>query len=156
MSKVVLCIDERGKLAGIDEKNERAYGRFRSKLAKMQPGQTLAFEFRIPRSPRFHRLHFVMLTAVFECQEVFTDNERMRKWLEVGAGHCDLMPGPGGELVAVPRSISYEALDDPEFHEVHESVKAFLRTPRAYLYLWPHLGDEGGERMVEAILAEFE
>lgn len=156
MSKVILRIDERGKLAGLDEKNERAYARFRSKLGKLQPGQTLAFEFRIPRSERFHRLHFVMLTAFFKCQEVFTDSERMRKWLEVGAGHCDFVPGPAGDLVALPRSISYESLDDAEFHEVHESVKAFLRMPHAYRFLWPHLDDERGEGMVESILSEFE
>ncbi|APR40012.1 DUF1367 family protein [Paraburkholderia sp. SOS3] len=156
MSKVVLRIDERGKLAGVDERNDRAYGRFRKKLAELQPGQTLAFEFRIPRSPKFHRLHFVMLNAIFTCQEVFTDNERMRKWLEVGAGHFDFVPGPGGDLIALPRSIAYEALDDAEFHDVHESVKAFLRTPHAYRYLWPHLNDERGEIMVEAILNEFE
>lgn len=156
MSKVILRIDERGKLAGLDEKNERAYARFRSKLGKLRPGQTLSFEFRIPRSERFHRLHFVMLTAFFKCQEVFTDPERMRKWLEVGAGHVDFVPGPAGELVALPRSISYEALDDAEFHEVHESVKAFLRTPQAYRFLWPHLNEERGEQMVESILCEFE
>ena len=156
MSKVILRIDERGKLAGLDEKNERAYARFRNKLAGLQPGQTLAFEFKIPRSPRFHKLHFVMLAAFFKCQEVFNDTERMRKWLEVGAGHCDFVPGPGGDLVALPRSISYEALDDAEFHEVHESVKAFLRTPHAYRFLWPHLDDARGEEMVEAILNEFE
>lgn len=156
MSKVILHINECGKLAGLDERNERAYARFRNKIGKLRPGQTLSFEFRIPRSERFHRLHFVMLTAFFKCQEVFTDSERMRKWLEVGAGHCDFVPGPDGELVALPRSIAYEALDDAEFHEVHESVKAFLRTPHAYRYLWPHLDDERGEEMVESILCEFE
>lgn len=156
MSKVILHLDEKGKLAGVDEKNERAYARFRSKLGQLQPGQTLAFEFKIPRSPRFHKFHFAMLGAIFSCQEVFDDNERLRKWLEVGAGHVDFMPGPGGELVAMPRSIAYEALDDTEFREVHDSVKAFLRTPQAYNYLWPHLSDERGETMVEAILNEFE
>lgn len=156
MSKVILRIDESGKLAGFDEKNERAYSRFRKQIAELQPGQTLTFEFRIPRSARMHRFHFAMLKAFFDCQEVFTDAERMRKWLEVGAGHCEFVPGPRGDLVALPKSIAYEALDDAEFREVHESVKAFLRTEHAYRYLWPHLDDARGESMVEAILCEFE
>lgn len=156
VSKVVLHLDPRGKLAGIDEKNERAYSRFRTRIEKLRPGETLSFEFRIPRSPRFHRLHFAMLHAIFECQEVYDDPEHMRKWLEVGAGHCDILPGPNGTPVAIPRSIAYEALDDTEFHGVHESIKAFLRSPRAYRYLWPHLTDERGETMAEAILTEFE
>jgi hypothetical protein len=156
VSKVILCIDERGKLAGIDDKNDRAYGRFRKKLENLRPGDTLAFDFKIPRSPKFHRLHFVMLGAFFATQEVFDEDERMRKWMEVGAGHVDFMPGPDGQLVALPKSISYESLDDEEFHAVHESVKAFMRSPQAYRYLWPHLNDEGREAMVEAVLTEFE
>lgn len=156
MSKVILRLDERGKLTGLTDKDTRAYGRFRKKLENLRPGETLAFDFKIPRSPRFHKLHFVMLRAFFETQEVFDDEERMRKWLEVGAGHCDFVPGPHGNLIAIPLSISYEALDDVEFHRVHESVKAYLRSPHAYRYLWPHLNDEGRERMVEAVLQEFE
>ncbi|CAG4889418.1 DUF1367 family protein [Paraburkholderia gardini] len=156
MSKVILHIDDRGKLTGIDEKNERAYGRFRAKLEKLRPGDTLSFDFRIPRSPKFHRLHFAMMGAFFATQEVFDDRERMRKWIEVGAGHVEFMPGPDGSLVALPKSIAYEALDDVEFHDIHEGVKAFIRSPQAYRYLWPHLNDEGREQMVEAVLVEFE
>ena len=156
MSKVILKLDETGKLSGIDDKHERAYARFRAKIAKLRPGETLSFDFRIPRSPRFHRLHFAMLGAFFAAQEVFDDNERMRKWLEVGAGHCEFLPGPSGEFVAMPKSIAYEALEDSDFHDVHEGIKAFLRQPHAYRYLWPHLDDAGRERMVEAVLQEFE
>jgi hypothetical protein len=156
MSKVVLRIDERGKLTGLTEKDTRAYGRFRKKLDNLRPGDTLAFDFKLPRSPKFHRLHFAMLGAFFATQEVFDDADRMRKWMEVGAGHVDFMPGPDGSLVALPKSISYEALDDTEFHDVHEGIKAFMRSPIAYRYLWPHLNDEGREQMVEAVLVEFE
>lgn len=156
MSKVILHIDECGKLTGIDDKQERAYARFRTKLAKLRPGDTLSFDFKIPRSPRFHRLHFAMLGAFFASQEVFDDADRMRKWLEVGCGHVEFMPGPDGSLVALPKSVAYEALDDVEFHDVHEGVKAFIRTAQAYRYLWPHLNDAGREQMVEAVLQEFE
>lgn len=156
MSKVILHLDERGKLAGIDEKQDRAYARFRAKIAKLRPGETLSFDFRIPRSPKFHRLHFAMLGAFFAVQEVFDDAERMRKWLEVGAGHVEFMPGPDGEFIAMPKSIAYEALEDSDFHDVHEGIKAFLRQPHAYRYLWPHLDDAGREHMVEAVLEEFE
>lgn len=52
--------------------------------------------------------------------------------IEVSAGHCTVVPEPDGEVIGLPRSISYKALDDAEFHEMHESVKAFVRTPHAY------------------------
>jgi hypothetical protein len=156
MSRVILCKDETGKLAGLDERHERAYNRFRKQIGELQIGETLSFEFKIPRSPRFHRLHFAMLGAFFVSQEVFDDSERMRKWLEVGAGHCDFVPGPDGNFFAMPKSIAYEALEESDFREVHASIKAFLRQPQAYRYLWPHLDDAGREAMVEAVLQEFE
>jgi hypothetical protein len=156
MSKVILRKDETGKLAGLDERHERAYSRFRNKLGELQIGETLAFEFKIPRAPRFHRLHFAMLGAFFAAQDVFDDADRMRKWLEVGAGHCDFVPGPDGNFFAMPKSIAYEALEDSDFREVHASIKRFLRTPQAYRFLWPHLDDAGREQMVEAVMREFE
>ncbi|MDR5784085.1 hypothetical protein QCE63_32205 [Caballeronia sp. LZ065] len=156
MSKVILRKDETGRLSGIDDRQERAYDRFRQKLGELRIGETLAFEFKIPRSPRFHRLHFAMLGAFFAAQEVFNDAERMRKWLEVGAGHCEFVPGPNGDWIAMPKSIAYEALDDAAFRDVHDAVIAFLRQPHAYRFLWPQLDDAGREQMVEAVIGEFE
>ena len=34
------------------------------------------------------------------------------EWLKVGAGFVDLMPGPDGALVAMPKSISWVTLDE--------------------------------------------
>jgi hypothetical protein len=156
VSKVILHIDERGKLAGIDEKNQRAYGRFRAKLEKLRPGDTLAFSFALPRSPRMHRYHFALLGAFFSAQEVFRDDDEMRKWVEVGAGFCSFLPGPGGQLVALPKSISWEKLEESDFREHHLKVVEFLRSPYCYRHLWPHLDDAAGELMAETILMEFE
>lgn len=156
MSKVVLRLDECGKLAGVDEKNERAYSRFRKQIAELQPGQTLAFEFRIPRSPRMHRFHFAVLGRFFESQERFDDSDEMRKWIEVGSGFCTFMPGPDGQIVAVPRSIAWEKLEESDFREHHAKVMDFLRSPRCYRFLWPALSEEMSELAAETILAEFE
>lgn len=156
MSKVILHLDERGKLAGIDEKQDRAYARFRAKIARLRPGETLSFSFSLPRSPQMHRYHFALLRAVFESQEVFDDDDEMRKWIEVGSGFCSFLPGPDGQLVAVPKSIAWEKLEESDFREHHLKVVAFLRTPHCYRYLWPALNDSGRELVVETILMEFE
>lgn len=156
MSKVILHIDARGKLAGIDDKNDRAYGRFRKKLETLRPGDTLSFSFALPRSPRMHRYHFGLLGAFFDAQEVFDDQDEMRKWIEVGAGFCSFLPGPDGQLVAVPKSIAWEKLEESDFREHHLKVVAFLRATYCYRYLWPHLSDDARELTAETILMEFE
>jgi hypothetical protein len=156
MAKITLERAETGKLDGLSEADKRAYARFRKAVENMDRGDTLAFEFKLPRSPQFHKRHFVILGSIFDAQDTFTDRVQMRKWLEVGAGHADYVPGADGDLVAIPKSIDYESLDDAEFAEHHRSVIAFLRESHAYGFLWPMMTPAGAEAMVESILSEFE
>ncbi len=156
MPQIQVCKDNTGKLAGFGPKGERAYARFLSAVRNLEHGEMLAFSYKIPRAPKFHRLHFVMLAALFEAQEQFQSDYQFRKWAEVGAGHVDWVPGPTGKMVALPRSIDYESLDAVEFSEMHEAVKAFFRSQHATRFLWPHLDDLKAADMIEAILAGFE
>jgi len=156
MPQVQVCKDEQGKLAGFGQKGERAYKRFLSAVKNLEYGEMLAFSYKIPRAPKFHRLHFVMLAALFEAQEQFADEYQFRKWAEVGAGHCDFVPGPTGRMVALAKSIDYESLDDVEFAEMHEAVKAFFRGQHAQRFLWPHLSESEQMAMVAGILEQFE
>lgn len=156
MANVLIMKNSQGRLEGFGPRGVKAYNRFLSDLGALAIGEMLSFSYRVPRSLKFHRLHFGMLGTFFESQERFTDDYKFRKWSEVGAGHCDFLPGPKGELVAVPRSIDYEALDDLEFGDVHASVKGFLRSEHARRYLWAHLQEEQTYEMVETLLATFE
>lgn len=156
MAKITLERDQAGKLQGLSEADKRAYGRFRKALEGMAPGDTMAFEFKIPRSPVFHRRHFAILGAIFDAQDQFTDRDQMRCWMTVGAGHCEYVPAADGGLIAMPKSVAYDALDDAEFAEHHRSVIAFLREPHACQFLWPMMTPAGAEAMVESILSEFE
>ena len=156
MPSVQVTRDSTGKLAGFGEKGERAYARFLSAVRKLEHGEMLAFSYKIPRAPKFHRLHFVMLAALFEAQEQFADEYQFRKWAEVGAGHCTFVPGPTGRMVALAKSIDYESLDDVEFSEMHEAVKAFFRSEHAQRFLWPHLSEGEQMAMVAGILEQFE
>ena len=156
MPTVTLTIDERGKPAGLTERDAKAYGKFVKRLREMGRAESITFSWREPRSGPFHRRHFAIINALFEAQEQFTDADHFRKWVEVGAGYCDLLPGPKGKAVAVPKSIAYERLDQAEFEHLHDAVMAFLRSKHATRFLWPHLSDEQGGEMVDAILREFE
>lgn len=156
MSDVLIFKDQSGKLAGFGEKGARAYARFRKAVDELAVGELLKFSYWIPRSPKFHKLHFVMLDELFKAQEQFNDDEQFRKWTEVGAGHCDFVPGPKGRMVALPKSIAYHALDDEDFGKVHENVKAFLRTVHARSFLWPHMTPERSAEMVQTLIEQFE
>ncbi|SAI62924.1 phage protein [Bordetella trematum] len=155
MAKIALKLDERGKLAGLTPADARAYARFKRKLGLLRAGDTISFEHRFPRSPKFHRLHFAMLGMLFDNQEQFSEPEDLRKWIEVGAGHCKFVPGPKGRLVALPLSIAYDSLDDAEFYEHHTKVVAFLRSSAATRFLWPTVEERAALAGIEAILSGF-
>lgn len=156
MSSVVLTKGQTGKLEGMGEKGARLYAKFLKAVGNLQPGDTLGFSYKVPRSPKFHRLHMTMIGQLFDNQEQFADEYQFRKWTEVGAGHCDFVPGPKGRMVALPRSIDFESLDDEEFRDVHVGVKAFLRTEHAARFLWPDVDIAQSLAGIETILASFE
>lgn len=154
-TSMLVTKNDRGKLRGWGDKGAKAYRRFKRVLEKLEPGELVEFSYWFPRHGKFHRLHFVMLGALFDSQEVFTNREAMRGWLEIGAGHA-IFVKHGRKMVAIPDSISYRSLDDEKFREHHEKVKAFVRTLRARRYLWPHMTAAMSHEMAETILAEFE
>lgn len=155
MPDVVIFKDEFGKLAGHGEKGGRAFARFQSAVRNMAVGETMAFSFKLPRSANFHRRHFAVLNQVFEHQDQFVDEESFRKWIQVGAGFCDLLPGPKGKPVAIPKSIAWDQLDEVEFAEHHAAVVGFLRSTHATRFLWPDLNDMMGDEMIDSLLREF-
>lgn len=142
MSSMVLYRAEDGKLAGFGEKGRRAWLKFCKRVKELEIGETLQFEYRMPRSPVHHSFFFLKLTGLFERQERFQDLDRLLDWLKVGAGHVDLLPGRDGQMVAIPKSIAWHKLEEQEFIEVVREINNFLWTPYAQAALWPAL-DEG-------------
>jgi len=147
---------EDGKLTGVSDRDKKAYAKFRARLEELGPHEALQFTWREPRSGPYHGRHFAMLTALFNAQEQFQDEDQFRKWGEAGAGYADLVPGPNGKPVAVVKSISYEKLDQADFEPIHEAVFKFYRSEHARRFLWPHLPDRTSLEMVMTILMEFE
>ena len=157
MSSVILVKNPSGKLEGFGSKGAKTYGKFLAACRELEIGETLQFGYKVPRAPKFHRLHFAgLIQPLYDAQEQFADVDQLRKWLEVGAGHCDFVPGPKGQMVALPRSIDYASLDDIAFGEVHEACKEFMRSEHCRRFLWPTLTPEQTSETIETILIGLE
>jgi hypothetical protein len=156
MTAIVITKNSQGKLEGIDEKGNRAYAKWRRLVTDLEPGQTLTFSYRMPRSPAHHKFLFAKLGALLERTETFDDLDKLRYWLVMGAGYCDFVPGIDGKPNAIPRSLDFTQMDEAEFSELHRQVDTFLWTSRAQETLWPHLDAEGRYRCVEEFLRGFE
>jgi hypothetical protein len=151
---MVLCKGPDGKLAGVSDSEQEAYERFLAKVRGLGDG-SITLDYRLPRSPRYHRRYFAIVGALFASQEQFDDPEMFRKWLEIGAGYCRMVPGPKGRLVAVPDSIAYVRLDQAAFEQVAQRVEAFARSLHATRFLFGHLSDAEASNLVDAILEPF-
>lgn len=151
-----LTRDIDNRLCGVTEADNRAYTRFAARVQGVTREESLKVSWVEPRSGKYHRRHFVMLTAVFDNQEVWEKDNHFRKWCEVGAGYAELVPGMDGQPVAMPLSIDYDTLDQIDFEPIHNAVFAFLRTEHALKFLWPHLPWQKAYAVLDTILRDFE
>ncbi len=154
MAKATVKRGQDGKHEGLTERDQKAYAKFLARVRTLGDS-CIQFEWKEPRSGAYHRRHFAMLHALFSTQDQFSDEDQFRKWLEVGAGFCDFVPGPKGRMVAIPKSIAWDKLDQAEFEPLHDGVFGFARSEHARRFLWGHLSDQESWEMVEAALGEF-
>lgn len=139
MPECVIHVDANGRLAGLGDRNQKRYAKWCAMVRALELGETLAFSWKHPRSPRHHRFFFCKLRELFDRQERFSDQDRLLDWLLVGIGYCDLVPGPDNTPCALPRSVNWIDCDEQTFTEVTRSLDEFLWSPYAQEFLWPHL-----------------
>lgn len=156
MTDIVITKDATGRLCGAGAKHTKAYSKFKAMIDALEPGELATLSYWFPRRADLHGWHFIILTAVFNHQEQFEDMTQFRKWIEVGAGYADFLPGPKGRMVAVPKSIGWDQLDDEDFQEHHEKAIDFMRSPTCTSFLWGHLSEPEQANMIETILTECE
>jgi hypothetical protein len=156
MSDVTVYKNDQGKLEGWTEKGKRAYSRFLAACKNLEPGEMLSFSYRAPRKPKPHKFFFCAVKQLFSMQEQFADEDRLRQWLIVGAGHCDFYPGPQGRMVAVAHSMNWESMDDNDFHELFNDVLDFVWTGHLQRFLWGHLSDAQQSEMAQRFVDELE
>lgn len=156
MAKLVLVKGDNGNLQGFGDANSRAYARFQAHVERMEQGELVSFEWKQPRSIPFHRRFFVLLNKLFERQETFANEDDMRAWLTIGAGHVTYLPGIDGQLCAVPKSISFDSMENNDFMEFVRKVDEFLWTDYAMQALWPHLSRQLTYDMVQQLQDEMD
>jgi len=88
-------------------------------------GREVMATIKQPRNIDFHRKYFALLgTARSMIDEDYT-MEQFRALCIAGAGYCDFVQGDNG-LVAVPRSMSFAAMDETEFDRLYQDTLTFI------------------------------
>lgn len=96
---------------------------------KLRLGETYSVEVRVARNVDFHRKYFALIAYAWEYLNekelaTFKSKENFRKYLEISAGHCEVIFHPRlQEFVEIPKSISFGSMDNAEFSELYSKVK---------------------------------
>ena len=119
---------------------------------KLKLGQTYSVEVKVARNVDFHRKYFALIAYAWEFmneQETarFKSKDNFRKYLEMAAGHCDVIFHPRlQEFVEIPKSISFGSMDNAAFSGLYERVKDVI---------FSIIGDRVTRDEVERLLVDF-
>ena len=96
---------------------------------KLKDGATYSVEIKVARNLDFHRKYFAMVSYAWDFLNeaetaTFRTKENFRKYLEISAGHCEVIYHPRlQEFVEIPKSISFAKMDNAEFDDLYQRVK---------------------------------
>lgn len=85
---------------------------------KYKLGEVYKADVTKPRSYLHHKLCMALLNLTYQNQERYTNFESFRKAVAMAAGHCEELHTLDGEVLKLPGSLSYDALDEVEFTQV--------------------------------------
>lgn len=109
----------RGYTAAID----RDYQRCRRHLKRMKLGAMVRMGFSTPRHLKHHQKFIMLASLVAETSETFDNLDKALCAVKVAAGHCDFIANTEtGELIAVPRSISFANMEQEEFDVFYQNA----------------------------------
>ena len=96
---------------------------------RLKVGQSYVADVKVARNVGFHRKYWALLNAAWSLLPERTSNgfrslEGFRSYVIVAAGFYELYFNPRlKEFVEVPRSISFEKMDEVEFGELYDRSK---------------------------------
>lgn len=108
-------------------------------------GEIIRATVRKPRNVKFHRKFFALLQLVNDATDKWPNVEQLLVELKFRLGHVDTVQLSTGELVRLPRSISFAKMDDTEFAQFFD---------RSLKVLCEMAGDIDEDYLRESVLQE--
>lgn len=95
-------------------------------LRRVAQGEVVRVELRKVRNPQFHRKFFALLQLVRDSTDAWPTTESLLAALKLEMGHADQHQARDGQVLMVPRSISFGSMDEIEFAEFYERALVTL------------------------------
>lgn len=89
-------------------------------------GKELMVKISQPRNLQFLKKYFALLGVAREWADTEYNAEQFRAYVTVGAGYAEFITDSEGGVVAVPKSISFAAMDESEFERLYQDTLSFV------------------------------
>lgn len=89
-------------------------------------GQLVRIEIKEFRNVGRHRAYWKMLHEMVAATECALTPERLHEVIKLETGIVDLIRLPNGMTVAIPGSISFDKMDEPEFVAFFEAAERWI------------------------------
>jgi len=110
-------------LAGATPEDQRAWETFKKRIDRTKQGGYISVEWASPRYGRHHRKLFALISLIVENSDIYDTKERALVAIKLASGYFDLYVDPvTGSLEKVPRSISYESMEQDDFNRFYEAA----------------------------------
>lgn len=110
-------------LRGATPSDHEAYSKFKRRLETMKPGKWLRLEWSVPRNGPHHRKFMALVQLVTENSEVYDTVPKALVAIKLAAAYFDPHVDPTtGEIIKVPQSISYDAMEQDEFDTFYSAA----------------------------------
>jgi len=122
--KLYLVKNSFGGLQGSDGESSRS-------LSDIAVGEVVQCEIKRPRNLRFHRMFFAVLHKAHEnlpedLALKYPSIDSLLIAVKIGIGMLDLFETPNGKVYPLVKSISFESMDEDEFHRFYRDAVSYL------------------------------
>jgi hypothetical protein len=122
--------------------------RDREYLARFKVGDAFKASVTMKRNGKHHRLGMMILQAVFDNQDRYTNFDAFLNEIKILTGHCDYHVSMSGQTYFVTKSIDFERMDELEFRRwKNEAITAVFQ------HIFPDIREPERTRLETYILA---
>mgnify|MGYP001616039350 FL=1 len=111
----IICRKDLGSLIPVDEAGEEA-------LRQIKNGDLIHIEVKRTRNINHHRKYWAMVHLVFANQSRYETPQLLHSALKISSGHYDMLTMPNGHVYKIPKSTSFEKMDQIEFSQYYDRV----------------------------------
>lgn len=95
---------------------------------KLSAGATVRLQFAQPRSLPRHRLYWVLIRQVVKNCNFFASEEALHRTLLMGCGVVQPVLTVDGDVVMIPHSTAFDAMEEDEFKKYFDQALTIIST----------------------------